>query len=198
MTQLTFGPDGRTLLTVSNGAVVRLWQFASGGPIGEPLTHADELSHVSFSPDGQFVQTITKTRTARFWDASTGLPVGMPVIPNVPDSRKRIPPGQFFARAANGPSPEVQFPADSAALLVRIDDRHSLSWEVSPPVPGTSAQVVAWTQVLTGIELSPDGALELLDVAAAPPSGESASRSQVPPARWTVWRSVCGHWTEPR
>jgi eukaryotic-like serine/threonine-protein kinase len=166
VSQFTFGPDGHTLLTVSNNTVVRLWQLASGKPIGESLAHPDELSHVGFSPDGHFVQTLTKTRTARFWDASTGLPVGMPITPNVPDSRNRSRPGRVIRVRVDEPSPDVQFPSDSAALLVRIDDRHSLSWEPSPPVPGTTAQAVAWAQLLTGMELSPDGALEQLDGAA--------------------------------
>jgi WD40 repeat protein/tetratricopeptide (TPR) repeat protein len=161
---MTFSPDARTLLTVSSNSVGRLWDLATGKAIGEPLAHANDLAHVDFSPDGRFVRTLTKKRTARFWDAATGLPLGMPLTPNVPDSR-RVMPGRlirrFLGREAEA-MPELQFPAGSDALLARVDDRHSLSWEVPPPVSGTTAQVVCWTQVLTGMELSPDGALGLL------------------------------------
>jgi WD40 repeat protein/tetratricopeptide (TPR) repeat protein/tRNA A-37 threonylcarbamoyl transferase component Bud32 len=163
VSQFVFSPDGGTLLTVSNNAVVRLWRLATGKAIGEPLAHADELASVDFSPDGRLVRTLTKMRTARFWDAATGLPLGMPVTRDVPLSRSPTPGLLFQGSAATARGPEAQFAAGSAALLAWHDDRHSLSWEVSPPVGGTTEQVVCWAQALTGMELSPDGALGLLD-----------------------------------
>jgi tetratricopeptide (TPR) repeat protein len=163
VSQGTFSPDGGTLLTVSN-SVVRLWRLSTGKAIGEPLAHADDLAHVDFSPDGRFVRTLTKKRTARFWDAATGLPLGMSVSPNVPVPPHKMPALVF--RPETGAPREVQFQAGGDALRARLDDRHSLSWEVPPPVAGTTDQVVCWTQVVTGMELSPDGALGLLGSAA--------------------------------
>jgi hypothetical protein len=141
LSQLAFSPDGRILLTVSNQSTVRLWEAATGKAIGQPLAHPDPVTQVSFSPDSQWVRTITAGRSARIWDAATGAPLGLPVA-------------NLLA---------AQFPPDSANLLAQVDDRHGLSWELPPPVAGTAPRILCWAETLTGMELSPDGALGLLD-----------------------------------
>ena len=58
----------------------RLWDAATGKPIGEPLTgHTDAVSSAAFSPDGKRIVTASEDKTARLWDAATGKPIGEPL-----------------------------------------------------------------------------------------------------------------------
>ena len=57
----------------------RLWDAASGKPIGEPMKHESAVTSAQFSPDGQRVVTASHDKTARLWDAATGKPIGEPM-----------------------------------------------------------------------------------------------------------------------
>ncbi len=48
-------PDGRTLVTASHDGTARLWDMATGAPIGEPVRRERGWSSALFSPDGRFV-----------------------------------------------------------------------------------------------------------------------------------------------
>lgn len=78
---VAFSPDGKTILTGCRDRMARLWDAATGQPIGPPMAHPflehfGQLS-VSFSPDGRFLLT-TDSGTARFWDAPAPLPDDVP------------------------------------------------------------------------------------------------------------------------
>ena len=58
----------------------RLWDAATGKPIGEPLKgHEDGVMSAAFSPDGKRIVTASVDKTARLWDAATGKPIGEPL-----------------------------------------------------------------------------------------------------------------------
>ena len=83
---MAFGrlPDGRTLLaTGSDDETVRLWDPATGQPVGDPLTgHTDRVTAVAFGrlPDGRtLLATGSDDGTVRLWDPATGHPVGDPL-----------------------------------------------------------------------------------------------------------------------
>ena len=51
---------------------IRLWDVASGEPVGQPLTnHTADVVSLEFSPDGKFLVTASDDTTARIWDANT-------------------------------------------------------------------------------------------------------------------------------
>ena len=56
----------------------RLWDAATGKPIGDPLKHNGWVNAVAFSPDGKKIATASGS-TARLWDAATGKPLGEPL-----------------------------------------------------------------------------------------------------------------------
>ena len=65
-------------MTASGDKTARLWDAASGKPIGEPMKHEDGVGSAQFSPDGQRVVTASKDKTARLWDAASGKQLASP------------------------------------------------------------------------------------------------------------------------
>ena len=53
-----FSPDGQRIVTASADKTARIWDAASGQPIGEPLKgHEDVVTSAAFSPDGLRIVT---------------------------------------------------------------------------------------------------------------------------------------------
>ena len=71
---MAFSPDGKTVITGSEDNTARLWDAATGRPLGPPLTHQGEVRAVAFSPDGKTVITGSRDKTARLWDVAAALP----------------------------------------------------------------------------------------------------------------------------
>ncbi len=130
--QVGFSPDGRRALTFNGvggwpdadavAAEVRLWDAASGQPIGPafkpagnvlPSAFTDEgmLLNVVFSPDGRRVLTALGGGTAQVWEAETGRPVTPPLkttgttgigsspVSFSPDGRRVVTAGGEFRRS---------------------------------------------------------------------------------------------------
>ncbi len=78
--------DGRRLLTASRDNSARLWDLATGKPIGNPLAHSADLVQpgeylsglhpvvAAFSPDGSRAVTASLDGTARLWNSTNGEP----------------------------------------------------------------------------------------------------------------------------
>lgn len=73
-TSVEFSPDGNLVATTSYGHA-RLWNAATGKPVGDVMRHDADVNSVEFSPDGKLVVTASNDKTARLWDAGTGEPV---------------------------------------------------------------------------------------------------------------------------
>ena len=75
---MALSADGKTALTGSQDKTARLWETATGKPIGPPLQHQDEVVAVALSADGKTALTGSYDKTARLWETATGKPIGPP------------------------------------------------------------------------------------------------------------------------
>src|SRR5262249_39092084 len=66
------------LVSWSEPPDARLWDAATGRPIGPVLRHPGGVRGASFSPDGQYALT-WGGKIVQVWDAATGQPSGLPV-----------------------------------------------------------------------------------------------------------------------
>ncbi len=74
-----FSPDGSTVFTGCADGSARLWDSATGRPIGEPMRHDGPIRVSVFSRDGRTLLTGSDDKSARLWDARTGKPIGEPM-----------------------------------------------------------------------------------------------------------------------
>jgi len=68
---VAYSPDGTTLASAGDDAVIRLRDLASGRVVGRLEGHGDAVSCLAFSPDGRTLATGSYDRTIRLWDVAT-------------------------------------------------------------------------------------------------------------------------------
>jgi len=69
---VAFSPNGKLLASADGDGTVRLWNPATGQPVGAPL-HASALNSVygvAFSPDGKLLASVGGDGTVRLWHVS--------------------------------------------------------------------------------------------------------------------------------
>jgi WD40 repeat protein len=76
---VAFTPDGKTIASASEDATLRLWDTATGKPIGQPAISRNGSGNnaaigLAFSPDGKTLAGGDYDGTVRLWEVSTGKP----------------------------------------------------------------------------------------------------------------------------
>jgi hypothetical protein len=77
ISRLTFSPDGRCFLTgLWDRHNARLWDTATGKPIGPPIHHAEAVYHVAFTADGKRILSTSVNGEFRSQEVPLPLPGG--------------------------------------------------------------------------------------------------------------------------
>src|SRR5260221_2092134 len=69
-----FSPNAKQVVTAAY-PYARVWDAATGKPIGKPLGHVTNVHFAAFSPDGLTVATASADNAVQVWEVKTGRPV---------------------------------------------------------------------------------------------------------------------------
>jgi WD40 repeat protein len=73
--------DGTRIVSGSDDDTIRVWDLASGAPLGEPLPgHTGPVLSVAVTPDGTRIVSGGSDYTIRVWQLGTGAPLGEPGV----------------------------------------------------------------------------------------------------------------------
>jgi WD40 repeat protein len=119
--------------------VVRLWDAATGVPIGKPLAvHAGALLAVAVSPDDREIVAAGVDGSIRRWVAETGVSIGAPMV------------------VSTQPLMAVVFASDSREVAIGGADGIVYRWDVATGSPIDEPLVTRAGAVLA-MPISPDG-----------------------------------------
>jgi WD40 repeat protein/serine/threonine protein kinase/tetratricopeptide (TPR) repeat protein len=182
-----FSPDGRRLVTAV-GTTLRLWDTATGLPIGSPSSESSALTCLAFQRDGQTLLTAATDGTLRLREADSLKPIGAPMSNsqqvNVaifsPDPEGRLilagyadGCAQLWDRATQKPlgPPVLQaraivaaaFTLDGRTYLTAAEDGSIRRWSVPQPIAGEPDRLALRLQAATGMEMRDGQILVQLD-----------------------------------
>jgi WD40 repeat protein len=80
-TCLVFSSDGKVAVTANNLGFARLWDAATGKPLGKPLKEGRGIASVAFQPDGKALLAGTHDGSTWLWYVPPGKLAGQPLLP---------------------------------------------------------------------------------------------------------------------
>ncbi|MBE9179482.1 caspase family protein [Oculatella sp. LEGE 06141] len=115
--QISFSPDGDTLLGVGDDATVRLWDTHSGQILQILEGHQAAIQQASFSQDGQWIVTASADQTVRVWNATSGRLLKTLPQQNQVNSASFSPNGEQIVTASGDGTASV---IDTQSGLLRV------------------------------------------------------------------------------
>ncbi len=98
--EIALAPDGRMLLTSSNGLVLHAWDLGTRQDrFATADAHTGLVTSVLVSPDGKTAVTGGKDETIRLWDLATGRPLRVLKLSGHADAVAISPGGRWLAAA---------------------------------------------------------------------------------------------------
>jgi WD40 repeat protein len=110
------GPPTR-VVTASFDKTARIWDAATGKPVGEPLRHEDGVMSAAFSPDGTRVVTASLDNTARIWDVRRGVSLKI-------DELARLACANYLRGSAKPTNEELQLVSMEGESVSDLCDGH--------------------------------------------------------------------------
>jgi WD40 repeat protein len=178
---VVFSPDGKILASGGGDTRVRLWNPATGQPIGPPLDgHTAYVLGMAFSRDGRRLATVGFDARVLLWDVATrqaGPPLlghrgGVRSVAFSPDEETVVTGGfdhtiRFWSVAASRPIGilrghrsavvSLAFSRDGQSLVSASEDRRVKVWDAVPPFERDAlTNHAGW---VSGVALSPDGSI---------------------------------------
>jgi WD40 repeat protein/tRNA A-37 threonylcarbamoyl transferase component Bud32 len=187
---VAFSPDGKAVLTGMGHhqpfwgktepfqGEARLWDAATGEPLGPAIRHQSDVVAVAFRPDGKAFVTGTSDGGARAWDTGTGEPLGPVIRPRgeiagvafAPDGRTIVTASgvevQFWDAATGEARGEslahpgdvlaVALSPDGKTVLAAVDDHTVRRWDVATRQP-LAPPALQHPAPVDALAFSPDG-----------------------------------------
>ena len=140
-----FSPDGTHIVTASGDKTARVWDAATGKPVGTLAGHQGDVMSAQFSPDGSRIVTASLDKTARVWEAATGKPLA--TLAGHEDW------GVYCA----------QFSPDGTRIVTASDDKTARIWNILLPTAGPPPEWFPdFLRYMAQMRLNTDGELETL------------------------------------
>ncbi len=181
---LSFGPDGKTLVSGSQDESVILWDISANQRLGLAQTaHNDQVHSVAVNSESQRLASAGKDRIIKLWDISATPPISQPLTGHTSTvySLDFSPDGQILASGgadstlrlwdANSAEPisrsvtttdspifGVAISPDGKTLASGHTDNSVTLWDITEPTnPVTSSTLAGHSDWVWDVAFSPDG-----------------------------------------
>ena len=147
VTFVAISPDNRIAATVSEDGIAQIWDARTGKPLAEPLKRDSAVRSVAFSPDSKLLLTASFDG-ARLWEVASGKLLSTPNRSSGAVLGVSFrPDGKSFATASG-----YRFQEDDGDVQ---QGGEMQIWRVPTPMAADPKQIMLWTNVYAGLELTP-------------------------------------------